>query len=291
MLENDMHINWYPGHMKKSIDKIKASLNLCDIVVELVDARIPVSSRNPVLSDILSESDKKRMIVLTKTDLSDEVQTDKWIKYFRVEEKIEAIKVNSLDSKGVDRIYPTAKNILKDKLKKDLEKDIISNKIRMMIVGIPNVGKSTLINVISKRRGTRVGNTPGVTRQNQWIKTPYGMDLLDTPGVLWPRLDGDMVAYNLAFTGAIKDEIMDVETLCFKFLEHISKDYFLNIKNRYKLKKDHYDQTLELMDEIAKNRGAILRGNEIDYFKVSNIVLTDFRKGALGNITLEKVDV
>ena len=282
-----MNINWYPGHMKKTMDNIRASLKLVDIVGEIIDARIPISSKNPVIDDVLK--DKPRIMILNKSDMADENETKKWLNYYR-KQGYGAVVVDALHSKGLDKIYSVAKEMLADKFKKLEEKNLSAKTIRMMIVGIPNVGKSTFINSISKRKSAKIGDRPGVTKQVQWIKTKNDLELLDTPGVLWPKFEDERIGLHLAFTGAIKDEIMDIENLAFRFIDELNKKDVNILKNRYNLSEDSYEETIFLMDEIGRNRGAILKRNEIDYFKVANLVFDDFRKVKLGRITLETVE-
>lgn len=282
-----MNINWYPGHMKKTMDNIRASLKLVDIVGEIIDSRIPISSKNPVIDDVLK--DKPRIMILNKSDMADENETKKWLSYYR-KKGYGAVVVDALHSKGLDKIYSVAKEMLADKFKKLEEKNLSVKTIRMMIVGIPNVGKSTFINSISKRKSAKIGDRPGVTKQVQWIKTKNDLELLDTPGVLWPKFEDERIGLHLAFTGAIKDEIMDIENLAFRFIDELNKRDVNILKNRYNLSEDSYEDTLYLMDEIGRNRGAILKKNEIDYFKVANLVFDDFRKVKLGRITLETVE-
>ena len=282
-----MNINWYPGHMKKTMDNIRASLKLVDIVGEIIDSRIPISSKNPVIDDVLK--DKPRIMILNKSDMADENETKKWLSYYR-KKGYGAVVVDALHSKGLDKIYSVAKEMLSDKFKKLEEKNLSAKTIRMMIVGIPNVGKSTFINSISKRKSAKIGDRPGVTKQVQWIKTKNDLELLDTPGVLWPKFEDERIGLHLAFTGAIKDEIMDIENLAFRFIDELNKRDINILKNRYNLSEDSYEDTLYLMEEIGRNRGAILKKNEIDYFKVANLVFDDFRKVKLGRITLETVE-
>lgn len=282
-----MNINWYPGHMKKTMDNIRSSLKLVDIVGEIIDSRIPISSKNPVIDDVLK--DKPRIMILNKSDMADENETKKWLSYYR-KKGYGAVVVDALHSKGLDKIYSVAKEMLTDKFKKLEEKNLSAKTIRMMIVGIPNVGKSTFINSISKRKSAKIGDRPGVTKQVQWIRTKNDLELLDTPGVLWPKFEDERIGLHLAFTGAIKDEIMDIENLAFRFIDELNKRDVNILKNRYNLSEDSYEDTLYLMDEIGRNRGAILKKNEIDYFKVANLVFDDFRKVKLGRITLETVE-
>lgn len=280
-----MNINWYPGHMKKSLDKIRESLKMVDIVAELVDARIPISSRNPVINDILKDS--PRLIIFNKVDMADPVETRKWIANFQ-SQNIPVVEFNSITDKKTEKIYQKARVLLHEKFERNKGKDITSDLIKMMVVGIPNVGKSTFINNVSRKRGTKVGNKPGVTRINQWIKTDSNILLLDTPGVLWPKLDTPDKGQSLAFTGAIKDENLDLENLTFNLIELIAKRHPEMLVKRYGV--DVNVETIELMDAIGRKVGAISRGNEIDYYKLSVLFLDDFRKLRIGRITLERIE-
>lgn len=277
-----MNINWYPGHMKKTKEEIKNSLKLVDIVLEVIDARIPKSSRNPLISEITEKKD--RIIIMNKTDLSDPVENEKWIKKF-ADDGIKAIKMNAKEKINTKEIYNIAKEILSEKFKKNEEKNIENENIRMMVVGIPNSGKSTFINNIAKRKGARVGNRPGVTQQKQWIKTKENILLLDTPGVLRPKFDGQ-TGLNLSFTNAIKDEILNIEELCLKFIEFMKEFYPKNLEERYKI--DSNKTALEIYEEIGIKRGAIIRKGEVDYTRCANLIFNDFRSGKLGRITIEK---
>lgn len=280
-----MNINWYPGHMKKSLDSIREAMKMVDIVCELVDARIPVSSRNPIIDDIVK--DFPRLIIFNKSDMADPKETRKWIEYFN-QQNIEVIEYNSTRDNKINELYKTARKALKGLFDKREEKNIQNKTIKMMIAGIPNVGKSTFINNISKRKGAKVGNKPGVTRTNQWIKTNNDLMLLDTPGVLWPKLELHDNGKNLAFTGSIKDEILNIEDLAFEFLKYMQENESEKLENRYNIHSNM--ETIEIMDEIARKTGSIVRNKEIDYFKVSNVIFDDFRKLRLGRITLEKIE-
>lgn len=280
-----MQINWYPGHMKRSIDRIRESLKLVDIVAEIVDARIPFSSRNPLIDKIISG--KPRLIILNKVDMANPYETKKWIEHFE-KNNIQVIEFNSTKDKKTKDLYRLSKKVLSNVFDKRKEKNIQDETIKMMVVGIPNVGKSTFINNVSKRKGTKVGNRPGVTKSNQWIRTDSDLLLLDTPGVLWPKLDLFDKAKNLAYTGSIKDEVLEVEDLAFSFLEKLQEVAPKNIEKRYNV--DPTRPTIEIMDKIALDTGSITRGNEIDYFKVANLILDDFRKMRLERITLERVE-
>lgn len=277
------NINWYPGHMKKATDSIKKSLSLVDIVAEIVDCRIPMSSRNPVIDEIIGG--KPHLLILNKKDLADPQENDRWTNYFE-KKGYGVVQVDGLHDQITNSIEMAGRKALSEKFKKDKAKNIENKRMRMMIVGIPNVGKSTIINRLANKRITKVGNKPGVTRQNQWIKTSGNFELLDTPGILWPKFEDPKTGLHLAFIGSIKDEIMDKQDLAFELLKILSKDYPKVLEKRYEISIDE-KATLEIMDEIAIRRGAIMRGNEIDYQRVASLILDDFRNGAMGRITLE----
>ena len=277
-----MNINWYPGHMKRTKEEIQNNLKLVDIVLEIIDARIPDSSRNPMLDEILGE--KPRLIIMNKADLADSGVNKMWIDKFK-EEKIPAILINSKEKINVSKIYDLAKAELREKFQRNEEKNIEDKTIRMMIVGVPNAGKSTFINNVSKRKSANVGNKPGITRTKQWIRTKENIDLLDTPGVLWPKFDEE-TGLNLSYTHAIKDEILNIEDLTLKFIEKMKELYPENLEKRYGI--DPSKEALEIYEDIAKKRGAILRGGDFDYTRCANLILTDFRTGKLGRISLER---
>ena len=276
-----MNINWYPGHMKKTKEEIQNNLKLVDVVLEIIDARIPESSRNPMLDEIIG--DKPRMIIMNKSDLADSGANKRWIRHFK-DQAIRAILINSKDPINVTRIYDLAKEVLADKFSRNESKNIENLKIRMMIVGIPNAGKSTFINNVARRKGAGVGNRPGVTKTKQWIKTSSNIELLDTPGVLWPKFDEE-TGLNLSYTHAIKDEVLNIEDLTLKFLEQMKADYPANLHDRYGI--DPEKPALEIYEDIARKRGAITRGGDFDYTRTANLILTDFRSGKLGRISLE----
>lgn len=278
-----LNINWYPGHMKKTKEEIEKNLKLVDIVLEIIDARIPESSRNPMLDDILG--DKPRLIIMNKSDLADPKENQKWISKFK-NDGIVALPMNSKERINVNKIYDIARDILADKFKKHEEKDIDNPLIRMMIVGVPNSGKSTFINNVAQRKGARVGNRPGVTQTKQWIKTNSNLQLLDTPGVLWPKFD-DRTGLHLSYTNAIKDEIVNIEDLTLYFLKEIAKEYPDNLEERYGI--DPTMEAIDIYEAIAKKRGAIITGGDFDYTRTATIILNDFRSGKLGRITLEKI--
>ncbi len=277
-----MNINWYPGHMKKTKEEIQNNLKLVDIILEIIDARIPESSRNPMLAEIIGQ--KPRIIIMNKSDLADEEVNKAWVNKFR-NENTKALLMNSKEKINVNKIYQIAKEELKEKFDKNKEKNIENKIIRMMIVGIPNSGKSTFINNISKRKSANVGNRPGITKTKQWIKTNDNLELLDTPGVLWPKFDEE-TGLNLSYTHAIKDEILNIEDLTLKFLEKMQEDYPKLLTERYGVDPDK--KALEIYEDIARKRGAITKGGDFDYTRTANIILTDFRSGKLGRITLER---
>ena len=278
-----LNINWYPGHMKKTKEDIEKNLKLVDIVLEIIDARIPESSRNPMLDDILK--DKPRMIIMNKSDLADPKENQRLINKFK-NEGIIALPMNSKEKINVGKIYDMARKILADKFKKYEEKEIENPIIRMMIVGVPNSGKSTFINNVANRKGARVGNRPGVTQTKQWIKTNSNLQLLDTPGVLWPKFD-DRTGLHLSYTNAIKDEILNIEDLTLYFLKEMAEEYPENLKERYGV--DPTMEAIDIYEAIAKRRGAIIAGGDFDYTRTATIILNDFRTGKLGRITLEKI--
>ncbi|WP_244833186.1 ribosome biogenesis GTPase YlqF [Clostridium sp. BJN0001] len=278
-----MAINWFPGHMRKTQREIRENLKLVDAVIEIRDARIPESSKNPDIDKILK--DKKRLIILNKSDLSDRNITKKWIEYL-TNDGVMAIEANSLNGSGINSIKPALMKLLKEKYESLERKGIKSYTIRAMVVGIPNVGKSTFINKIARNSTAKTGNKPGVTKSKQWIRTKAQIELLDTPGVLWPKLQDDKTALNLAFTGAIKDEVMDNEYLALKLVEKLQKDYPEILKARYKL-DEIFENPLDTLNAMAKKRGALIKGGEIDYNRIANSLLDEFRGGKIGKISFE----
>ncbi|MDU3137270.1 ribosome biogenesis GTPase YlqF [uncultured Anaerococcus sp.] len=277
-----MNINWFPGHMKKTKEIIIDNLKLVDVVLEIIDSRIPISSRNPMIDEIVA--DKPRMIIMNKSDLSDPEENKKWVKKFR-DEGIPALLMNSKENVPVDKIYKEARTLLKEKFEKNEKMNIDNPMIRMMIVGVPNSGKSTFINKVSKKKGAKVGNRPGITQTKQWIKTSSNIQLLDTPGILWPKFE-EKIGLHLSFTNAIKDEVLNIEDLTLKFLEEMKENNPEALVERYGV--DPSLPALEIYEAIAKKRGAIISGGDFDYTRTANIILNDFRSGKLGKITLEK---
>jgi len=278
-----MNINWYPGHMKKTKESIQKNLVMIDIVFELLDSRIPFSSQNPVIESVIGN--KPRIVLLNKSDLADSNVNRLWQEYFK-EMEVESVLINSISGKGVDDLVSTTRSLMDKKRVNNAKKGIINQPIRAMILGIPNVGKSTLINNLSKRKSAKTGNKPGITKSNQWIKTTGGIELLDTPGILWPKFEDQQVGLNLAFTGAIKDEILDIETLALRLIERLLTLKPDSIKERYNIELEGLS-AIEIMDAIGIKRGCLIKRGDIDYEKVSRIILDEFRRGMLGNISLE----
>lgn len=274
--------------MTKAKRKIEQDIKLVDAVTEIVDARIPVSSRNPILDQIIKS--KPRIILLNKCDMADPNQTLNWIKYYK-NENITAIAVDCKTGKGLNLFLPSVNSALKDKLEIWKSKGIVRKNVRIMVVGIPNVGKSSFINKMSKGTKAKVEDRPGVTRGNQWFSIGKGYELLDTPGVLWPKFDDPTVGEKLAFTGAIKDQVIDIELLAVKILELLRDEYKNELVERYKLKKEDISNFTgyELLELIGKKRGMLISGGEIDTARASTMILDEFRAGKLGRITLERV--
>ena len=291
-----VRLNWYPGHMAKTKREISEDLKLIDVVVELLDSRIPLSSQNPDIAELTKG--KKKIIVLNKTDLADNMQNEAWKKYFNSNGQV-CILTDSNLGKGINEVTKAIEEIMKEDLKKYAEKGRTGRKIKAMILGIPNVGKSSFINRIVKTNRLEVGNKPGVTRKKQWISINDKINLLDTPGVLWPRFEDEKTALNLAFTGTIKDDVLEQTEIAYQLLKFLLENYRQNVTERYKITLDFIEKKLsqdqpenfnvyEIMQEIGRKRGAIISGGEIDDEKTAKIILDDFRSGRLGKITIEK---
>lgn len=287
-------ISWFPGHMAKTRRQITEDLKMIDVVVEILDARIPNSSQNPDIRQITQN--KKKIIILNKYDLADNAKTEKWIEYFNKKER-KVVLADSLTGKGVNETTRQIQKIMEDEMQKMADKGRIGRKIRTMIVGIPNVGKSSFINRIAKKTSAEVGNKPGVTKQKQWIRINEKIELLDTPGVLWPKFESQKVAMNLAITGTIKDDILDLVEVAYTLTKFMLENYKENLLQRYSLEEKKIDEILqqdqaeneniyEIMQLIGRRRGAILGGN-IDDERTAKLILDDFRSGKLGKITLE----
>lgn len=279
-----MGINWFPGHMAKTRRELKESLSLVDLVIEIRDARIVKSSSNPDIDDICGN--KPRIILLNKSDLSEAKVTREWISYL-TKDNIKVLAVNSLTGEGIRSIKPEIDDLIKEKTDRLKAKGVVNVTSRAMVVGIPNVGKSSFINKMAKSSTAKIGDKPGVTKKKQWIKTNLGLELMDTPGILWPKFEDETVALNLAFTGAIKDEIMDIEELALKLVQRLQNLYPEKLTARYKLESLEEDP-FENLNNIARKRGAIVSRGEIDYNRVSVMLLDEFRGGKLGSISLER---
>lgn len=296
--KNFTNINWYPGHMAKTKKQIVEDLKLIDIVIELLDARIPISSQNPDIREMVGN--KKKIVLLNKSDLADEKENIKWVKYF-AKEGTKAILTDSNSGAGVQELVREIKEMAKENLNEMAKKGRVGKSIRVMILGIPNVGKSSLINRISKKTSAGVGNKPGFTKQTQWIRLLDNIELLDTPGVLWPKFESNEVALNLSFTGTIKDEVLEKTEIAFYLVKYLLENEEEKILERYKLTKEDInnikqnvqnpnEQIAEIVNLIARKRGAIVSGGHIDEEKVAGIIIDDFRTGKIGRITLEKAN-
>lgn len=284
-----MTIQWFPGHMTKARRQIQEKLKLIDVVIELVDARLPLSSRNPMIDEILQG--KPRLIVLNKSDLADPSVTKQWIDYFKQEGHV-AIQADASSGQGIKEIPQMAKELMKEKIERQLAKGINPRAVRALIVGIPNVGKSTLINRLAGRNIAATGDRPGVTKGQQWIKVGTEMELLDTPGILWPKFEDQNVGYRLALTGAIREEILNVEDIAFFGVKYLVKYYWEPFKERFDLKEqpqdfENPDEIVAVMEAIGRKRGCIVSGGRVDLEKASGILLRELRAGKLGRYTLE----
>ena len=283
-------IQWFPGHMTKTKRKIQESLKLVDAVAELVDARIPVSSRNPDLDQILPI--KPRIILLNKSDMADPKETKRWISYYQ-ELGIPAKALDCKIGKGLGSVLPMIRELLKSRITAFEKKGMVGRSIRIMVVGVPNVGKSSFINKMAKGNKAKVEDRPGVTRGNQWFSIGKGVELLDTPGVLWPKFDDPEVGEKLAFTGAVKDQVVDTEALAMRLLEVLSynQEYFHSLKERFKLLDVTFSDMSgrELLELIGRKRGMLVSGGKVDLERASVMVLDEFRGGKLGKVTLERV--
>lgn len=281
MIDN---INWYPGHMKKTRELIKDNLKLVDLVIEVLDARIPISSRNPIIDELVGS--KPRVIALNKTDIASDKETKRWREYF-ANEGSTPVAINAQSGSGVSNLLK-----LLERMENQLSEGKMRQKpLRMMIVGVPNVGKSSLINRLTGRKATQIGNKPGVTKGKQWLRLKNGMELLDTPGILWPKFEDNRVGIYLAFCGSIKDEILDLPTLALELIKVLRRDYPNLLLARYKLDDSCLEyEDIELLDEICRRRGYILPGKRIDYDRAGKAILDDFRSGKIGRITLEMAD-
>lgn len=295
---NKSVINWYPGHMAKTKRQIIEDLKLIDVVVQILDARSPKASINPDIAEYVKN--KKQVIVLNKYDLADEEQNKKWINYFK-QNGVEAVLVDSNSGKGIEEVIRKIEKVYEEDKENYNDKGRKGKSIRVMVIGIPNVGKSSFINRITKKTSTQVGNKPGVTRQKQWVRVNQNIELLDTPGVLWPKFENEQTALKLAYIGTIKDDILQKTEIAYNLLKYLLEEEKEKVIERYKLTKEQVEyelqnedrmeneNILEIIYMIGRKRGAIMSGGHIDEEKVANIILEEFRSGKLGKITLEKL--
>lgn len=283
-----MNLQWFPGHMAKTRRLITENLKLVDLVVELVDARLPLSSRNPEIDAIIQK--KPHVLVMNKADIADEAANRRFLTYFK-NSGMYAAALDSLSGKGIQQFQTATEKAMAGIFEKDRVKGIRRHAIKMMVVGIPNVGKSSFINRLSGRAAAKTGDRPGITQTKQWIRIAGKYELLDTPGVLWPKFENQDVALRIAFTGGIKDEIMDIEELACALLKFLAEFYPQNLSNRYKMDENFCDvDPYTLLQQIGKKRGCIVSGGEIDTFRAANLLLDDFRSGKIGKITLDRLD-
>ena len=277
-----MTYQWFPGHMTKALRMMQEDIRIIDLVIELLDARIPLSSRNPDIDELAKG--KSRLVLLNKSDLADPAANEKWVRYF-TDKGLVTVLIDSKNRKGFSAINRSIEEACRTKLERDRKKGIIGRPVRAMVVGIPNVGKSTFINSLCKRASTKTGNRPGVTKGKQWIRLSKGVELLDTPGILWPKFENETIGLNLAYIGSINDEILDETELAMKLIDRLKSICPGAISTRYDVSEE--DITHVILENIAVKRGCIKKGSEPDHDKAARIVLDDFRSGTLGNITLE----
>ncbi len=279
-----MNIQWYPGHMTKTVRMMSENISLVDVVVELIDARIPYSSKNPDIDNLAKN--KKRIIVMNKTDLADPAKTEVWKKWFEAK-GFTVILADAVKGTGVNKVADTARTLMKDKIEREKARGRLFVPVRAMIVGIPNVGKSTFINKTVGKTTAKTGDKPGVTKGKQWIRIKKDFELLDTPGILWPKFEDEEVGLKLAMIGSINDNILDTETLCTEYINLMMVVNSNFIKNRYNVEFDTIDEPHDVLEKIAVSRGFIKKGGEPDCERTAKIVLDEFRGGKIGKITLE----
>ncbi|MFT4107289.1 MAG: ribosome biogenesis GTPase YlqF [Lacrimispora sp.] len=276
-----MNIQWYPGHMTKAKRAMKEDIKLIDLIIELVDARVPLSSRNPDIDEL--GAGKARMVLLNKSDLGDERYNNAWASYFE-EKGCHVIKVNSRTGSGLKQINSVVQEACKEKIERDRRRGILNRPVRAMVVGIPNVGKSTFINSIAGKACAKTGNKPGVTKGNQWIRLNKNLELLDTPGILWPRFEDQQVGLRLAFIGSVNDEILNKDELALELIGFLKKEYPQVLSERYGITDG---EDIAVLGQIAQARSCLARGGELDLGRAANLFIDDFRSGKLGKITLE----
>ncbi len=284
MENGDLYVQWFPGHMARTRRQIKESLPLVDAVVEIVDARVPVSSRNPELPELIGQ--KPLMVILNKCDLADENATRRRISELG-KQAVTAIAVDCRSGKGLNAFAPTVRRMLADKIEANAQKGMAGKPLRLMVVGIPNTGKSSFINRMAGKNKAKVADKPGVTRQNQWFGIGNGIELLDTPGVLWPKFDDPDVGLRLAFIGSVKDTILDIELIAARFLTIMNENYPERIKERYKLEFSPESEEFERLEMLARKRGMLISGGEPDTERAAVMLLDEYRAGKLGRITLD----
>ncbi|MGN1316468.1 MAG: ribosome biogenesis GTPase YlqF [Acutalibacteraceae bacterium] len=277
-------VQWFPGHMAKTRRLIKESLPFVDLVTEIVDARIPLSSSNPELAEMIGN--KPRIVLLNKCDVADEKATVKWVEYYK-RKGIYALPVDCRSGKGLNTYLPTVRNILKDKIRRNEEKGMVGKPLRVMVVGIPNTGKSSFINKMAGRNRAKVADKPGVTRSNSWFAVGNGVELLDTPGVLWPKFEDKSVGDKLAFIGSVKDEILDSEVLAVRLINVLKNGYSDRISERFKISGFEDKEDYEILEMIGRKRGMLISGGEIDCERAAIMLLDEYRGGKLGRLTLE----
>lgn len=278
-----MQFQWYPGHMTKAKRQMQEDIKLIDLVIELVDARIPMSSRNPDIDEL--GKNKARLILLNKSDLADKDASEAWMEFFK-EKGYFAVKVDARNKGCMKAISAVIAEACKEKTERDRKRGIKNRPVRAMVVGIPNVGKSTFINTFAGRACAKTGNKPGVTKGKQWIRLNKDVELLDTPGILWPKFDDQMVGLRLALIGSIKDEILNIDELSLELISYLKENYAGTLTARYEV-EENVERPVEILEAIAQKRGCVQRRNEIDYSKAAALVIDDFRSGRLGRITLE----
>lgn len=279
-----MNIQWYPGHMTKTRRQMEEDVKLVDLVAEVVDARIPISSRNPDIDAMVGS--RPRLIIFNRADQADPAMTAKWMAWFR-QKGWGVMETDAKSGKGVNQFSAAAQNILKDKVTSWKAKGQVGRPIRAMVVGVPNVGKSTFINKVARRKSAKASDRPGVTRGKQWVSVDRGLELLDTPGILWPKFEDETTGLHLAFTGAVKDEVTDIEGLACALLELLRDRYPRALEERYKLAEIDELKGWELLEQAARKRGMLISGGEVDTERMSHVLLDEFRSGKLGRFTLE----
>ena len=277
-----MHFQWYPGHMTKAKRMMQEDIKLIDLVIALVDARIPISSRNPDIDEL--GKNKARLILLNKSDLAEEKQNDAWVEYFK-NKGFSVVKVNSRKGGGIKSIQGVIQEACKEKMERDRKRGILNRPVRAMVVGIPNVGKSTFINSFAGKACAKTGNKPGVTKGKQWIRLNKNVELLDTPGILWPKFEDQTVGLRLAFIGSIKDELINVEELAAELIQFMKQKYAGVLAEKYTI--EEVEDPYKCLQFIAESRHCLLKGNELDTVKASVLLIDDFRNGRLGRLTLE----